>query len=146
MSGKLRNIDAVQIGQQIAMAAIASLDSLAGVGTYQKGSPATGRIQDLGVTTQNTKAVDQIHHLHPGVELAILVTLFWPDQALEDAANHFIVELGKIELVNLGDQAAPALNGRIGIERNPPSHIFRVIAKDGFVVTGNLLCFGEKML
>jgi hypothetical protein len=144
--GELGYVRAVHVGEQVPVVAVLGQHLLAGVGAHQKSSTATSWVQHLGVAGANAETVYQVHHFNARVVLTVFVALFRSDQSLKDAAHHLVVELGEVELVNLVDQAAPALYGGVGIERNATSHVFGVVTKDGLVIPRDLFGFSKEML
>ena len=117
MGGEVGDIDAEEIGQQPAMGPGRGQLPLADIGPDQKGAAAAGRVHDLFIAPADTEAVDEVNHFRTGVELAELVTLFGRDEALKDAADDLIIELGKIEVVDLVDERAPMGDGGVGVKR-----------------------------
>ncbi len=66
------------------------------------------------------------------------------DETFEDDADDFVVELRKIEFVDLVDQAAPIRGCVIAVERNPGSEARVIFTEHRFVVAGDLFGLGKE--
>lgn len=113
------------------------------IGPDKKSPSAAGWIDDGFLPSSDAKAVYEIDNFHTGVILAVFVAFVWADKALENVAYNFVVEFGEVKFVNLIDEPTPIASAKIRIEWNSITDFGMIFAKDGFIVTRDLFCFGE---
>src|ERR1043166_8047594 len=119
---------------QFAMAKVGLQIFLARVGAHEKGPTTTPGIENSVIAIANAKGVYQVYDLRSGIVLAIFVPFLRRDQLLENATNNVIVQLRKIELVDVLQHTAPSFDSAGAQKRNAIAEIPAVEPEDRFVV------------